>query len=112
MRSASEIGQAQAVGNGLRLVLPAYGAYTGLTDGVGKAWVSQLAEEDIRGKAQGTFKMFQTFGVLIAGTWAGLVWKAGDGHGSLALIFAGVLAGFGGGIVTLLIKSRWLSDTQ
>lgn len=76
-----------------------YGLFPAFTDGVGKAWVSHLADDEIRGKAQGTFKMVQTFGVLIAGTWAGLAWELGDGRGGSALTAAGVLAAVGGIVV-------------
>jgi MFS family permease len=71
------------------LLMAAYGAYTGLTDGVGKAWVSRLLPSDAQGAGQGLFQGITGAGVLAAGLWAGLAW-GGDGH--LPLVVSGVVA--------------------
>jgi MFS family permease len=71
------------------LLLGGYGAYTGLTDGVGKAWVSRLLPARSQGTGQGIFQGVLGGGVLVAGIWAGLAWN-GDGH--VPLMVSGVVA--------------------
>jgi len=68
------------------LLLPLYGAYTALTDGVGKAWVSDLLPERALGSGLGLYQALTGVGALIAGVWAGLAWGAG---GTLPLLVAG-----------------------
>jgi MFS family permease len=85
------------------LLLAGYGAYTGLTDGVGKAWVSRLLPVRSQGTGQGIFQGVLGGGVLVAGVWAGLAWGA-DGH--LPLVVSGVLAGVIG--LALLVAPRRL----
>jgi len=68
------------------LLLPLYGAYTALTDGVGKAWVSDLLPERALGSGLGIYQALTGIGALIAGVWAGLAWGAG---GTLPLLVAG-----------------------
>ena len=72
------------------LLIGGYGAYTGLTDGVGKAWVSGLLPEGAQGTGQGIFQGVLGGGILVAGVWAGLAWGE-DGH--LPLVLAGSVAG-------------------
>jgi MFS family permease len=83
------------------LLMGGYGAYTGLTDGVGKAWVSSLLPAASQGTGQGIFQGVLGGGVLVAGVWAGLAWN-GDGH--VPLMVSGVVAGVIG--VTLLVAPR------
>jgi MFS family permease len=87
------------------LLIGGYGAYTGLTDGVGKAWVSGLLPPTSQGTGQGIFQGVLGAGVLVAGLWAGLTWQVGgqsDGH--LPLLVSGLVAGVIG--VTLLVAPR------
>jgi MFS family permease len=83
------------------LLMGGYGAYTALTDGVGKAWVSRLLPVDSQGTGQGIFQGVLGAGVLVAGVWAGLAW-GGDGH--LPLLVSGVVAGVIG--LTMLFVPR------
>lgn len=83
------------------LLLGGYGAYTGLTDGVGKAWISGLLPAGAQGTGQGLFQGVLGAGVLAAGVWAGLAWN-GDGH--VPLMISGVAAGVIG--LTLLLAPR------
>ncbi len=61
------------------LLLPLYGAYTALTDGVSRAWVTDLVPAQERGTALGIHAAVTGMGLLIAGVWAGLAWH-GTGH--------------------------------
>lgn len=83
------------------LLIGGYGAYTGLTDGAGKAWVSGLLPATSQGTGQGIFQGVLGAGVLVAGLWAGLAW-GGDGH--LPLVLAGSVAGVVG--LGLLLTPR------
>jgi MFS family permease len=83
------------------LLLGGYGAYTGLTDGVGKAWVSGLLPEGSQGTGQGIFQGILGGGILVAGVWAGLAW---GGDGQLPLLVSGVVAGVIG--LALLVTRR------
>ena len=85
------------------LLLGGYGAYTGLTDGVGKAWVSRLLPARSQGTGQGVFQGVLGGGVLVAGLWAGLAWN-GDGH--VPLMVSGAVAAVIG--VALLLAPRRL----
>jgi MFS family permease len=71
------------------LLMATYGAFTGLTDGVGKSWISRLLPADAQGSGQGLFQGITGAGVLAAGLWAGLSW-GGDGH--LPLVISGCIA--------------------
>lgn len=72
------------------LLLPLYGAYTALTDGVGKAWVADLLPERALGTGLGLYQALTGACALIAGVWAGLFW-GGDGEGPL-LVAGGLTA--------------------
>jgi MFS family permease len=85
------------------LLIGGYGAYTGLTDGVGKAWVSRLLPDSLQGTGQGIFQGVLGAGVLVAGIWAGLAWN-GDGH--VPLVVSGAVAGVIG-IGLLVAPRRW-----
>ena len=82
------------------LLIGGYGAYTGLTDGVGKAWVSGLLPRRVAGHRAGDLPGRPGGGVLVAGVWAGLAW---DGDGHLPLVVAGSVAGVIG-VVLLLVR--------
>jgi hypothetical protein len=71
------------------LLIGTYGAYTGLTDGVGKAWISGLLPRASQGTGQGIFQGALGAGVLVAGLWAGLAW---NGEGQLPLMVSGAIA--------------------
>jgi MFS family permease len=71
------------------LLLPLYGAYTALTDGVGKAWIADLLPDEAMGTGLGAFQGITGIGAVVAGVWAGLAWGS-DGH--VPLIVSGVAA--------------------
>lgn len=71
------------------VLLPLYGAYTALTDGVARAWVADLLPARQLGTGLGYFHAIAGVGALAAGVWAGLAW----GHaGELPLLVSGAAA--------------------
>ena len=51
-----------------------YGLYFGLTEGVEKAWVADLAPAEIRGTAFGIYNAVLGFGSLAASLLFGAIW--------------------------------------
>ena len=85
------------------LVLPLYGGFAACTDGVGKAWIADLAPPERQSGAQGLYQATIGGAVLIAGVWAGLTW---GGTGELPLTIAGSTAAVMA--LTLAVTgSRW-----
>lgn len=71
------------------LLLPLYGGFAACTDGVGKAWVANLAPPDRQSGAQGLYQAVTGGAVLIAGVWAGFAW---NGTGQVPLLLSGSIA--------------------
>jgi len=67
-------------------LLGVYGGFTALTDGVGKAWISDLLPADREGSGLGLYQGVIGAGSLVAGVWAGLAWH---GNGRLPLVVSG-----------------------
>jgi MFS family permease len=53
-----------------------YGFYTAFTDGVGKAYASKLAPEDLRATGMGIYHMSNGLAAFAASAIAGLLWQA------------------------------------
>jgi MFS family permease len=51
-----------------------YGIYAAATEGVAKAWISNIAERKDTATAIGAFSAFQSISLLIASSTAGLLW--------------------------------------
>lgn len=71
------------------LLLPLYGAFPALTDGIARAWLADLAPSASRTWVLGVHGATTGFAVLVAGIWSGLLW--GD-SGRLPLVVSGVVA--------------------
>lgn len=71
------------------VLLPLYGAYAALTDGVSRAWIAGLVAPGQRTWALGVHGAATGLGVLTAGLWSGLLW---GGDGRLPLTVSGVVA--------------------
>lgn len=71
------------------LLMPVYGGYTALTDGVSRAWIADLVPAAARGTALGIHAAVTGVGLLVAGVWAGLAWH-GSGH--LPFLVSGLVA--------------------
>ena len=89
------------------LLLLVYGGFAGITDGVGKAWISSLCPPEQRGHAQGLMQGLTGAAILLAGIWAGLAWAAGDGSGTVPLLIAGTVSGLAA--IGLLITGKRLN---
>jgi MFS family permease len=70
------------------VLLPVYGAYTALTDGVGKAWVADLLPARAMGTGLGLYQGITGGCALVASIWAGLAW---NGNGRLPLQVSGAV---------------------
>lgn len=75
------------------LLVAVYGLFPAFTDGVGKAWVSRIVPDGVRGRAQGVFQGLSGGAVLVAGLWAGLLWDVGPGRGVVPLLVSGAIGG-------------------
>ncbi len=69
-------------------LLAGYGAFTALTDGVGKAWITDLLPSERHGSGLGLYQGVIGAGSLIAGIWAGLSWH---GNGRIPLVISGTV---------------------
>jgi MFS family permease len=69
-------------------LLAFYGAFTAMTDGVGKAWITDLLPPEHRGSGLGLYQGVVGAGSLVAGVWAGLAWH---GNGRVPLVISGTV---------------------
>lgn len=86
-----------------------YGGFVGITDGVGKAWISSLTPAAQRGHAQGLLQGLAGGAVLVAGVWAGLAWNLGTGDGRVPLLLSGGITACAA-LVLLIVGRDW--DTR
>ena len=80
-----------------------YGLYAAATEGISKAWLSNMVQQKDMGTALGTFAAFQSIATMLASSLAGLIWfYLGP---TTAFIFTAV--------VTLVVAAYfvWLSKT-
>ena len=75
------------------LALGIYGLFGALTDGVGKAWIAGLSEDEHRGRAQGVYQASMNFAVMAAGIWGGALWMSGDKQWPLVIAASGAFLG-------------------
>lgn len=85
------------------VLLPLYGCYTALTDGVSRAWVADTVPDDVVGSALGIYAAIAGVGALTAGIVAGLAW---GGTGRVPLVVSGVVVALVA--VGLLVAGRVL----
>jgi len=87
------------------VLIAIYGLFPAFTDGVGKAWMSGLVPDVHRGRAQGVFQALTSGAVLVAGLWAGLLWTAGEGSGTVPLQVSGAAA-LAGAVLLVAVRRR------
>ena len=51
-----------------------YGIYAAATDGISKAWISNICNKSETGTAIGTMAAFQSIATMIASSTAGIIW--------------------------------------
>jgi len=78
------------------VLMPIYGAVTGLTDGVARAWVADLLPAESLGTGTGIYQCLIGIGALFAGLWAGLAW-GGDGVTPM------LISGIGAAVIALVL---------
>lgn len=78
-----------------------YGIYAASTEGISKAWISDIVSSDYKGSAIGLFTMCSGFGVLIGSTLAGVLWDAYSSN--VPFYFSSILAAI---TVILLLKTK------
>jgi MFS family permease len=77
-----------------------YGSYAACTEGISKAWLTNIVRKNETATAIGTFTGFQSIAALIASSLAGLVWYyAGPAAAFLASSIAGIV------VIVLLQRS-------
>ncbi|MES2559484.1 MAG: MFS transporter [Bacteroidota bacterium] len=69
-----------------------YGIYSAATEGIAKAWISNLVDKGHTATAIGTYTAFQSICTLIASSLAGFIWYTA-GASTLFLIVAAVTLG-------------------
>lgn len=89
-------------GSAVYLLLAVYGLFPAFTDGVGKAWIASMVDRRDLGRAQGVYQAVNNGAVLVAGVWAGLLWKVGPGDGRIPLLVSGSIAC----VAALLLSAR------
>lgn len=65
-----------------------YGIYVAATEGIAKAWISNISDKNNTATAIGTYTAFQSIAALLASSLAGLIWYW-QGPGVTFLISAG-----------------------
>jgi MFS family permease len=83
------------------VLMPVYGVFSALTDGVARAWVADLLPPERLGTGIGVYQFLIGFGALFAGLWAGLLWGE---DGTLPMLVSGI--GAAAIVVVLLADSR------
>jgi len=74
-----------------------YGIYSAATDGIAKAWISNIAEKKDTATAIGFYSGFQSIALLLASSLTGLIWyKLGPSYAFLltAIVAIGVMVYF------------------
>ena len=57
------------------VIFGVYGVYMAATEGIAKAWITNLAKKEETGTAIGLFVSLQSISLMIASTAAGLIWS-------------------------------------
>jgi MFS family permease len=79
-----------------------YGFYTAFTDGVGKAYASQLVQEEFRATGLGVYQMLGGMANLVASVAAGLLWQRFGFRGTF--LFGAIMAVTAIALFVLLVK--------
>ncbi|TDE04143.1 MFS transporter [Flavobacterium hiemivividum] len=71
-----------------------YGIYAAATEGISKAWISNISNEKDTATAIGTYSAFQSFFAMLASSMTGLIWfQFGANNAFIVTAIASVLIG-------------------
>lgn len=71
-----------------------YGIYAGATEGVAKAWITNISDKSDTATAIGTYTAFQSIAALVSSSCAGIIWHY-FGSSAVFLLSGGVAAAVG-----------------
>jgi MFS-type transporter involved in bile tolerance (Atg22 family) len=80
-----------------------YGLYAAATEGVSKAWISNISAKEDTATAIGTYSAFQSICTMLASSLAGLIWWQFGAGAALAL--SGVMALLVAGYFVLVVPA-------
>jgi MFS family permease len=80
-----------------------YGIYAAMTEGISKAWISDLVPNERRGLAIGLQTALASIGALVASSWTGAIWSA-FGAAVPLLVAAGAAVIVGVGLMSLRVE--------
>ncbi len=60
---------------GFWILFALYGIYAAATEGIAKAWISNIATKNEVGTAIGTYEAFKSLAAILASTLAGVIWQ-------------------------------------
>jgi MFS family permease len=78
-----------------------YGLYAAATEGVSKAWISDLVPDEMRGSAIGLMTMLSSFAIMLGSITAGFLW---DQFGAIVPFLISAVVSLIVGIVVLSVK--------
>lgn len=79
-----------------------YGIYAAATEGIAKAWITNICEKKNTATAIGTYTAFQSIATLIASSLAGMIWFS---FGSATIFLMSGIVAIGVSIFVLRIKN-------
>jgi MFS family permease len=88
------------------LLFICYGLYAACTEGISKAWLTNIAEPQKTATAIGTYTGFQSIAALLASSFAGLIWY----YAGAAAAFS--LSAIAGLTVFMLLRTAASGDQQ
>jgi MFS family permease len=80
-----------------------YGLYAAATEGIAKAWISNISHENEQGTALGLFASCQSLSIMLASFIAGLVWT---GLGSNVVFIASAVVACSVGVYFVTLKEE------
>ncbi|WP_113925949.1 MFS transporter [Cognataquiflexum aquatile] len=80
-----------------------YGIFAASTEGIAKAWISNISDPSQTATAIGTFTAFQSVGILFASSFAGLIWYS---FGAEYVFLFGGIAAFVVVVYLQLVKEK------
>ncbi|MEJ7740025.1 MAG: MFS transporter [Chitinophagaceae bacterium] len=81
-----------------------YGIYAAATEGISKAWITNICRQEETATAIGTYTAFQSICILLASSLAGLIWSW---HGSATVFLISAVVSLAVGVyLAVVMRSR------